>query len=91
MRIDQRVHGWRAAGRISYAACQSDDFSIEFGQFADRWRGGCLITEINAVMFRGNQSIRARPYESSGTSYSHYEIVNESDDRFCIRRVGTTC
>lgn len=91
VRIDHRAHGWRATGRIKYALCEPDNFDLEFGQMIEKWRGWCLIRGIDALMVRGDRSTWARPYTSSGTGYSHFEIVVEYDAHFCIRRVGGEC
>lgn len=91
VRIDQRVYGWRASGRTTYVACSGGKFELEFSEPFDEYRGACLLTDITAVMYRGNQSVRARPYECSGTSYSQFEIVADGPASFCIRRVGTEC
>lgn len=90
-RIDQRIPGWKANGRVTYAACRPGDYQIDFGDTHTEWRGACLITEVSAVMTKDGQSKRARPYWSSGTSYSQYEIVDDPKWGFCVRRVGSEC
>lgn len=91
VRVDQRVPGWKANGRVSYAACRTGNFEIYFGETFNEFRGGCLLTDIEAVMFKDDRSVRARPYSSSGTAYSQFEIVQEGPEDFCIRRIGTQC
>lgn len=89
--IDFNIPGWLASGRTSYAGCRSGDFEVGNGTTHTEWRGGCLLTEIQAVVYRDGRSVRARPYQSSGTGYSQFEIVPDGGDNFCIRRVGTSC
>lgn len=91
LRIDQRVHGWMASGRTSYTECGSGNFAINYSDYFEEWRGACLLTEISVVLYQANQSVRARPYVSAGTGFSHFEIVEEEPNNFCIRRVGTEC
>lgn len=69
VRIDQRIPGWKASGFISYAWCGSTNFELEFGEYTNDSRGGCLLTYISADMIKGNQSIRTIPYRSSGTKH----------------------
>lgn len=91
VRIDHRVPGWKARGRVSYLLCSSRDFELEYGQTFRESRGLCLLTMITAVMYNGKESIRTDPdYTSSGTAYSQYEIV-AGGSKFCIQRVGTIC
>lgn len=91
LRVDNRVAGWKANGRATYAACRTGDFELYFGETFTEFRGGCLLTDVEATLFKGDRSIRARPYSSSGTAFSQFEIVDEGNDNFCIRRVGTAC
>lgn len=90
-RIDQRIPGWKANGRVTYAGCRPGDYTVNFGDTHTEWRGACLITEVSATLFKDGQSVRAKPYWSSGTSYSQYEIVDDPKHGFCVRRVGTEC
>lgn len=93
-RIDQRIPGWTANGRVTYAFCRPGDFTIDFSETHTEWRGACLITEVSATLFKDDgqgESVRAKPYYSSGTSFSQYEIVNDPNLGFCVRRVGTEC
>lgn len=91
LRVDNRVSGWKANGRATYAACRTGDFELYFGETFTEFRGGCLLTDVEATLFKDGRSVRARPYYSSGTAYSQYEIVDEGNENFCIRRVGTEC
>lgn len=91
VRIDFSVPGWSATGRTIYAACRQGQFDITYGNYHVEWRGECLLTEIQADVHGDGKTIRARPYKSSGTGYSQFEIVREDGDDFCIRRVGTSC
>lgn len=91
LRIDNLVPGWSATGRTSYVACSSGDFEIEFGAYHTEYRGSCLLTEIQAVLYNSekDKTIRPQPYYSTGTSDSQFEIVEEDAENFSIRRVTT--
>lgn len=91
VRVDQTVAGWTANVRTSYAMCHSGDFKLNYGEFHVEPRGYCLLTHVAARMFNGNKSISALPYTSTGTSYSHFEIVKGGPRGFCVRRIGTQC
>lgn len=91
VRVDQGVSGWRASGSVHYAWCSRGNFELEFGQHFEESRGACLVIRVTAMLIKGNESVRTDPdYTSSGTAYSHFEIV-EGGRRFCVQRVGTRC
>lgn len=71
---------------MSYPGCASDNFNIQYGEYTDIWRGGCLITQISAVVWQDDKNYRARSYHSSGTSYSQFEIVQVGNG-FEVNRV----
>lgn len=95
MRVDQNVPGWRASVRTSYAGCSSGNHELNYGEHFTEPRGGCLLTKVHATMFQGDEAVDAWSYTSSGTAYSHFQIVNGSEDstgyRFCVRRADTPC
>lgn len=92
VRVDQRVYGWIASGTVHYIGCRNVDFDLEFPKHFEIYRGACLIKEISALMIKGNQTIWASSYRSSGTGYAQFEIVRWGNgDNFCVRRVGTEC
>ncbi|XP_031633713.1 uncharacterized protein LOC116347293 [Contarinia nasturtii] len=86
VRIENRATGYRAKGRVSYPGCSSDDYELQYGENTDIWRAGCLITQITAVLWKGENNTRATSYISSGTSYSQFEIVPVGNG-FVVQRV----
>lgn len=91
VRIDQRVLGWSASGTVHYIGCSNDDFELEFPKHFEHYRGACLIKEISALMIKGDQTIWASPFWSSGTGYAQFEIVRcGNGDNFCVQIVGSS-
>lgn len=73
---DSTEHG--ATGRVEYLSflCGDDDYSVTPGStWRATSRGLCLVTEIGAEVNTPNGVVQAKPYTSSGTSYSQYNIV----------------
>lgn len=91
VRVENKVHGWIAAVRTSYAWCSSGNFVIKFGDYILEPRGWCLLTEVAATMYQGDKAVDACSYTSSGTGYSQFEIVEEGSKGFCVKRVDTGC
>jgi hypothetical protein len=87
---DVHVHNstnYSVTGTVHYAACSSDDFNLGPGTDFYHSRGACLITEITANVFLPNGSITATPYESSGTSYSQYAVIENLPGKYTVTRV----
>lgn len=91
VRVENKVYGWTASVRTSYAWCSSGNFKINFGEYFLEYRGWCLLTEVAATMYQGNKAVDACSYTSSGTGYSQFEIVEGGPTGFCVRRVDTQC
>jgi hypothetical protein len=53
-------------------------------------RGGCLLTEITATVQTPQGNIVAKPYTSSGTSYSQFAVINTGGNTFAVTRVVTS-
>lgn len=91
VRVENKIPGWVASVRTSYAWCSSGNFKIKYGEYILEPRGWCLLTEVAATMYQGDQAINACSYISSGTGYSQFEIVEGGLKGFCVRRVDTEC
>jgi hypothetical protein len=80
---------FRAFGRVEYlsAFCRNDDYSVSPapGTWSNS-RGVCLITRITATVVTPSGNIAATPYESSGTSYSQFAIIQTGPNQFEVTR-----
>jgi len=77
--INSTTHA--VTGTVVYAACSDDDFKIAAGpgtSWTGPYRGGCLITEISAQIAYEGTFVEATPYESSGTSYSEFAVIQQN-------------
>lgn len=74
--------GYTISGRVHYATfmCRDDDFGAEpFLPWTARGRGVCLVTRITATARTPGGNIAAKPYVSSGTSYSQFVVIQTSN------------
>lgn len=79
-----------ANGTVSYASafCSDDQYSVKAGQaWQATSRGVCLVTQISAYLSVGDKTIQAASYESSGTSYSQYAIIQIGPESFAVTRI----
>jgi hypothetical protein len=70
------------SGTVVYASafCSNDDFDITPNTvWTATSRGVCLVTKIKAYVKTPNGNVDATPYESSGTSYSQFAVINYGD------------
>ncbi|HDG1690263.1 TPA: hypothetical protein R4S64_000609 [Kluyvera georgiana] len=77
---------YRIHGEIKYAACSTDHFNIRPGQSASFPRGLCLLTRINATIELPDRDVEAKPYTSSGTSYSQFAVIEVAPNVFEVTR-----
>lgn len=77
-----------AYGVVSYASsfCSNDHYEIAPDKDWTHSRGICLILEIWAVVKTPKGDIRARSYESTGTSFSQFAIIQVSELEFQVTR-----
>ncbi|MBD2800738.1 hypothetical protein ID854_09800 [Xenorhabdus sp. M] len=82
-----------AKGDVRYASlfCKNDTYDIQSGKtWVGPDRGVCLLTEITAILETANGSVRAKSYESSGTAYSQFVLIQVDENTFEVtRRVNT--
>jgi len=76
----------RIHGKIDYAVCSSDNFNLMAGKEASFPRGLCLLTEINATIELPDRDVEAKPYTSSGTSYSQFAVIEVAPGIFEVTR-----
>ena len=65
-------------GKVKYASafCSDDNYEIApWGSWTAGSRGVCLLTEVSATVHTPGQDAKATPYESSGTSYSQFAVL----------------
>lgn len=89
-----------AVGNVFYASilCKDDSYGVDTEEtWEAKSRGLCLVTKIEAVLIIDNEDgvekkkdpkyVIAKTYTSSGTSYSHFEIIKTEDGAFEVKRV----
>jgi hypothetical protein len=80
-----------ANGTVHYMSifCSNDDYHVDPGQTWEHSRGVCLITKIDAELLTPGWHVQGEPYESSGTSYSQFAIIETGPRQFKVTRVVT--
>ena len=79
-------------GKVKYASafCSDDNFEIApWGSWTADSRGVCLLTEVSATVHTPGQDAKATPYESSGTSYSQFAVLQTAPGKFTMTRIVT--
>jgi hypothetical protein len=83
-----------ATGTVHLATmfCSNDDYYVTPNTtWTGPDRGVCLVTKIDALVRTPGGDIWAEPYESSGTSYSQYAVIQTGPTSFQVtRRVSGT-
>jgi hypothetical protein len=80
---------YSATGTVDYASifCSNDNYQVDAGKtWTGPGRGVCLVTQITAVLLVDGKQVQAAVYQSSGTSYSQYAII-QTKDGFAVTRV----
>lgn len=79
---------YNVQGHVSYALCSGDDFlMLPFSSAGPFSRGVCLLTEISAkVQISASEVIEAKPYRSTGTSYSQFAVIQVGPKSFEVTR-----
>jgi hypothetical protein len=80
-----------SSGTVRYLSwsCTNDNYAnLQSGHI---WtgppRGICLISEITGIVRTPSGDVVAEPYESSGTSYSNFAIIQIGENKFKITRI----
>jgi hypothetical protein len=79
-----------ASGEVSYrsAFCKDDKYTAPANKsWTAKSRGVCLVTKITATLSVLGTDHEAAPYESVGTSYSQFAIVQLDGGNFVVTRV----
>jgi hypothetical protein len=80
---------YAASGTVHLASifCSNDDYWVGPNTtWTEGGRGACLVTKIDAVVVTPQGNISATPYESSGTSYSQYAVIQTGANSFEVTR-----
>ena len=80
-------------GKVKYASAFSSDDNYEiapWGSWTAGSRGVCLLTEVSATVHTPGQDAKATPYESSGTSYSQFAVLQTAPGKFTMTRIVTS-
>jgi hypothetical protein len=78
-----------ASGTVHLASifCSNDDYTVTPNTtWTEGGRGVCLVTKITATLKTPQGNFEAQPYESSGTSYSQYAIIQTGPTSFEVTR-----
>lgn len=79
--------GHDVSGEVKYAGCTTDDYTVKPGKtWRATSRGLCLLTVVEANVHTPDGVVRAKPYTSSGTSYSQF-LVARMGDGYIVTRV----
>lgn len=80
---------FNVSGTVDYesAFCSNDKYSVTPGtSWTASSRGVCLVTHVNATVQTPNGNIVAQSYNSSGTSYSQFAVIQTSPTSFEVTR-----
>jgi hypothetical protein len=80
---------YTASGKVSYASifCSDDNYTVgPNSTWTASSRGVCLVTKITATLSVFGTDYQATPYESSGTSYSQFAIIQTGATTFEVTR-----
>ena len=77
----------QAKGRVAYPGCHDDDWTaLPWDTWKATSRGLSLVSKITAPVNVDGRWIDAQPYDSSGTSYSRYVLIQTSSNSFEVTR-----
>jgi len=81
-----------ASGKAHYMSifCSDDSYVVTpgTGWEADS-RGVCLLTKITATVKTPEGEVVAKPYTSTGTSYSNFAVIQTGAKSFAVTRIVT--
>ena len=78
-------------GEVDYlsAFCSNDSYSIAPNKdWRASSRGVCLLSSITATLTINGQSVTATPYQSTGTAYSEFAIIQTGENYAVVRIAG---
>jgi hypothetical protein len=82
---------YSASGTVFYASafCSNDNYTVSpnGAKWTASSRGVCLVTQISATVRTPSGDIPATPYESSGTSFSQFAIIQTGPNQFAVTRI----
>jgi len=74
-------------GSVQYLSCSPDNFNLAPNNVSNISRGSCLISAITAQVNVNGSWINASSYESTGTSYSQFAVVQTTPGVFQVTRL----
>lgn len=78
-------------GTVFYAACENDGFEgLHSGNTWKHSRGLCLITSVWVTVQTDKGDVGAKPYESTGTSYSQFMVGVDASGNYVVTRIVST-
>lgn len=80
-----------ASGKVGYlsAFCSDDNYSVDANKdWRASSRGVCLLGSITATLTINGQSVTATPYQSTGTAYSEFAIIQTGNNYAVVRVAG---
>ncbi|HEX2901085.1 MAG TPA: hypothetical protein VHS96_15305 [Bacteroidia bacterium] len=80
---------FNANGKVEYRSfvCSDDNYGVGGHQRWSNSRGLCLITRITATVQTPQGNVNASSYDSDGTSYSNFAIIQTGPLEFAVTRV----
>jgi hypothetical protein len=79
-----------ASGKVHYPTifCTDDNYDVKsFDTWKAPGRGVCLVTKITAKLSVFGKDYDATPYESAGTTYSQFAIIQTAQTSFLVTRI----
>ncbi len=79
---------FHVSGRVDFAVClQSTYVANSWQKWTDDERGLCLVTKVTATVATADGNINAKPYISTGTTFSHFAVIYR-DGNYEVTRVA---
>lgn len=67
---------FHVSGRVDFAVCLQSTYVANSGQqWTDDERGVCLVTKVTATVATPDGNVAAKPYTSTGTSFSNFAVI----------------
>ncbi|GEM75162.1 hypothetical protein [Vibrio sagamiensis] len=70
---------YHVSGEVDFAVCLQSSFVVNAShKWVDDSRGICLVTKVTATVATDDGNVEAKPYISSGTSFSHFAVIHRN-------------
>ena len=78
---------FHVSGRVEFAVCLQSTYVANAGQkWTDDERGLCLVTKVTATVATADGNVTAKPYTSTGTSFSNFAVIYR-DGNYEVTRI----